>query len=200
MRKPRRGRGNRKPLSNNRRGHQGEASEGSATNADCADHREDHLPGGGRHTEFGQAMRGAVARDGGRHGVQEGDRGAYCRRANCREHDLPDCQSRTADTGSNQNRSDHAGATMKGGHAGRDCDEKWQGVNGQGKEQAEQSAEAEQAEDDAKCEHDGKLRTIGCTVAPPPPPWREAENSGIYGLSKHNLCRKLLAQCSHARS
>jgi hypothetical protein len=62
---------------------------------------------------------------------------------------------------------------VKHGHAGRDRDKKWQGVNGQGKQQTEQSVEAEKAEDDAKDEHGGKLRTTGCTVAPPPPPWRK---------------------------
>jgi hypothetical protein len=64
---------------------------------------------------------------------------------------------------------------MKRGHPCGDGGKKWQGVYGQGKQQAEQSAEAEKA---AKDEHGGKLRTIGCTVAPPPPPWRKAENSG----------------------
>jgi hypothetical protein len=87
-----------------------------------------------------------------------------------------------ADEGGNQDRPDHSGPAVKGGYAGGDRDKKWQGVNGQGKQQAEQSAEAEKAQDDAKNEHGGKLRTIVCAVAPPPPPWRNDDISGSQGL------------------
>ncbi len=129
-------------------------------------------------------MRGAVACNSGRYGVKEGDRSAYRRRANRREHDLPGCQGRAAGERRHKNRPDQAGPAVKGSHAGRDRDKEWQGVNGQGKQQAEQSAEVEKAEDDAKDEHGGELRTVGCTVAPPPPPWRKAQISGWRGLRK----------------
>jgi hypothetical protein len=47
---------------------------------------------------------------------------------------------------------------VKGGHAGGHRDKKWEGVNGQGKQQGKQNAEAEKAEDDANYKHGGNLR------------------------------------------
>jgi hypothetical protein len=65
---------------------------------------------------------------------------------------------------------------VKGGHAGGDRNKKWQGVNGQCKQQGKQNAEAEKAEDDAKDQHSGNLRDEESRITPPPPPWRREAN------------------------
>ena len=59
-----------------------------------------------------------VAGNGGGHGIEQSDRCADQRRADRREDNLPNRQGRAAGEASDNERADHAGATVKGSEAG----------------------------------------------------------------------------------
>ena len=94
------------------------ASPGGAADKDSADDGECLTPGFGRHADMRESESRVVAGDGGGHGIEQPDRCADQRRADRREDDLPDRQGRAAGEASDNERADHAGATVKGGEAG----------------------------------------------------------------------------------
>ena len=84
------------------------ARPGRAADKDSADDGECLTPAFGRHADMRESESRMVAGDGGRHGIEQPDRGADERRADRREGDLPDRQGRAAGEDADNERADHA--------------------------------------------------------------------------------------------
>ena len=90
------------------------------------------------------------------------DRGAQRQRANDRERDLAEAESKRAGDNADSKCADDAGAAMKRRHPGRQSNEERQGVDSKGEDQPAEQADPEHAEDESDDEHGGNLRDKGC--------------------------------------
>jgi hypothetical protein len=148
-------------LPGRRRDKQHHACKGGGADENSTDDSERLAPAFGRHADLGQSERRLIARDARRHGIEETNHDADQRRADGGERDLSDRERGSAGEHADNERADHARATVKGGEARGEAGKEWKGVDGKREQQPAEEAKADNTENKADDNHSGYLRDKG---------------------------------------